>query len=163
MTAGEIKRLSITPQTTYHPATFKGAGNQGSQFCRIDIGTDFASSLPILGNRLHPIKPRTESLAGFRPQVWIAIVGIDGRIQQRAASRHQPGAPVPKVPHDLFCWTSFFLRCSGVVTNSPCAGAAQHKYAELFVQQWKTMPADGCAVCAHLSACKVASPKSGFL
>jgi hypothetical protein len=102
MTAGEIKRLSITPQTTYHPATFKGAGNQGSQFCRIDIGTDFASSLPILGNRLHPIKPRTESLAGFRPQLWIAIVGIDGRIQQRAASRHQPGAPVPKVPHDLF-------------------------------------------------------------
>src|SRR6202162_2868487 len=48
------------------------------------------------------MKQGTESLAGFGSQLRIAIVGIDGRVQQRAASRHQPGAPVAKVPHDLF-------------------------------------------------------------
>src|ERR1700730_2645153 len=51
---------------------------------------------------MQTIKQGTESLAGFGSQLRIAIVGIDGRVQQRAASRHQPGAPVAKVPHDLF-------------------------------------------------------------
>jgi hypothetical protein len=51
MTAGKIKRVSIPLQTTHHPAAFKSAGNQGGQFRRIDIGTDLASSLPILGKR----------------------------------------------------------------------------------------------------------------
>jgi len=50
MTAGKIKRVSIPLQTTHHPAAFKSAGNQGGQFRRVDIGTDLASSLPILGN-----------------------------------------------------------------------------------------------------------------
>src|SRR6266853_956422 len=48
------------------------------------------------------IKVGIESLAGFGSQLKIAIVGIDCRVQQRAASWHQPGAPVAKVPHDLF-------------------------------------------------------------
>src|ERR1700722_4305259 len=51
---------------------------------------------------MQTIKQGTESLAGSGSQLGIAIVGIDGRVQQRAASRHQPGAPVAKVPHDLF-------------------------------------------------------------
>src|ERR1700722_14138221 len=51
---------------------------------------------------MQTIKQGTESLAGFGSQLRIAIVGIDGRVQQRTASRHQPGAPVAKVPHDLF-------------------------------------------------------------
>ena len=101
MTAGEIKRLSIPLQTTHHPAAFESAGNQRGQFRGIDIGTDLASSLPILGNRLHTVKPRTESLASFRSQLWIAVVTIDGRVQQREASWNQPGTPVSKVPHDL--------------------------------------------------------------
>ena len=41
-------------------------------------------------------------MAGFGSQLRIAIVGIDGGVQQRASSRHQPTASVPKVPHDLF-------------------------------------------------------------
>jgi hypothetical protein len=45
--------------------------------------------LPLLGNGLQPIKQGTESLAGFGSQPRIAIVGIDGRVQQRAASRNQ--------------------------------------------------------------------------
>jgi hypothetical protein len=52
---------------------------------------------------LETIKPRTEGLPGFRSQQRrIAIVGIYGGVQQRAPSRHQPTASVPKVPHDLF-------------------------------------------------------------
>src|ERR1700692_4653111 len=102
MTVGEIKRLFIPLQATHHSAAFESAGNQRGQFRGIDIGTDLASSLPILGNRLHTVKPRTESLASFRSQLWIAVVTIDGRVQQRAATWNQPGAPVSKVPHDLF-------------------------------------------------------------
>src|ERR1700688_3332297 len=83
-------------------AAFERAGNQGGQFTGIDIGTNLASSLALLGNRFHTIKPRTEGLASFRSQLWIAVVAIDGRVQQRAASRNQSGAPIPKVPHDLF-------------------------------------------------------------
>src|SRR6202162_1589846 len=48
------------------------------------------------------MKQGTESLAGFGSQLRIAIVGIDGRVQQWATSRHQPGTSVAKVPHDLF-------------------------------------------------------------
>src|SRR5467141_915001 len=48
------------------------------------------------------IKQGTESLAGFGSQLRIAVVGIDGRVQQRAASRHQSCTSVAKVPHDLF-------------------------------------------------------------
>src|SRR5580658_4551582 len=83
-------------------AAFERAGNQRSQLPGIDVGADLASSLPLLGDGLHTTKPRTESLASFRSQLWIAVVAIDGRVQQRAASRHQSGAPVPEVPHNLF-------------------------------------------------------------
>src|SRR6266568_1805288 len=48
------------------------------------------------------MKQGTESLAGFGSQLRIAIVGVDSRVQQRAASRHQPCTSVAKVPHDLF-------------------------------------------------------------
>jgi hypothetical protein len=37
-------------------------------------------------------KPGTDSLPSFRPQRRITIVGIDGRVQQRAASWHKPSA-----------------------------------------------------------------------
>jgi hypothetical protein len=55
-------------------AAFERAGNQHGQFRGIDVGADLVSSLPILGNRLHTIKPRTESRAIFRSQLWIAVV-----------------------------------------------------------------------------------------
>jgi hypothetical protein len=55
-----------------------------------------------LGDRLQAIRPGTESLRSFRPQRRITIVGIDGRVQQRAASWRKPRAPVAKVPYDLF-------------------------------------------------------------
>src|SRR5712675_768613 len=102
MAARKIKRIFLPLQTTHHMAAFKSAGNQGGQFRRIDVGTDLAASLPLLGNRLQTVKPGTESLASFRSQLRIAIVGIDCRVQQRASSRHHPGAPVSKVPHNLF-------------------------------------------------------------
>src|ERR1700675_4502120 len=102
MTDGKVTRLFLLLQTAHHYAAFKRTCNQGSQFRRIDIATDLASSLPLLGNGLQTIKQGTESLAGFGAQLRIAIVGIDGRVQQRAAARHQPAAPVAKVPHDLF-------------------------------------------------------------
>src|SRR4029077_7136337 len=102
MTDGKVPRLFLLLQTAHHYAAFKRTCNQGGQFRRIDIGTHLASSLPFLGNRLQTIKQGTESLTGFGSQLGIAIVGIDGRVQQRAASGHQPCAPVAKVAHDLF-------------------------------------------------------------
>src|ERR1700689_140945 len=51
---------------------------------------------------MHTIEPGTEGAASFRSQLWIAIVGIDRRVQQRAASRHQSSAAVPKITHNLF-------------------------------------------------------------
>jgi hypothetical protein len=98
VTAGRVKRLFLSLQTTHHEATFKRADDQCSQFRAIDIGPQLASSLSFLGDRLQAIKPETESLPGFRPQRRITIVGIDGRVQQRAASWHKPSASVPKVP-----------------------------------------------------------------
>jgi hypothetical protein len=50
---------------------------------------------------LQTIKQGTEGLAGLGSQLGIAIVGIDGRVQQGATSRHQPCTSVAKVPHDL--------------------------------------------------------------
>src|SRR5215469_726557 len=47
------------------------------------------------------IQPRTKSLPSLRAQLRIAIVGIYRCVQQWAAARHQPLAPVSKVPHDL--------------------------------------------------------------
>src|SRR5258708_26721028 len=102
MTAGKIEGLFLPLQTTHHMAAFERAGNQGSKLLGIDVGTDLAASLPLLGNRLQTVKPGTESLASFRSQLRIAIVGIDCRVQQRAPSRHHHGAPVSKVPHNLF-------------------------------------------------------------
>src|SRR5580700_8724408 len=102
MMDGKVTKLFLLLQTAHHMATFESAGNQRGQFHGIDIVADLASSLPLLGDGLHTIKPRAESLASFRSQLWIAVVAIDGRVQQRAASRHQSGAPVPKVPHNLF-------------------------------------------------------------
>jgi len=90
MTAGKIERLFLSLQTTHHMAAFKSAGNQGGQFRRIDIGTHLASSFPLLGNRLQTVKPGTESLASFRSQLRIAIVGINCRVQQWAASGTTP-------------------------------------------------------------------------
>src|SRR5580693_9102431 len=87
MTAGKIERLFLPLQTTHHMAAFERAGNQGSKLLGIDVGTDLAASLPLLGNRLQTVKPGTESLASFRSQLRIAIVGIDCRVQQRAPSR----------------------------------------------------------------------------
>jgi|SRR5580692_1515913 hypothetical protein len=89
MTDGKVTRLFLLLQTAHHYAAFKRSCNQGGQFFRIDSGTHLASSLPLLGNGLRPIKQGTESLAGFGSQARIAIVGIDGRVQQRAASRNQ--------------------------------------------------------------------------
>src|SRR5260370_8184772 len=66
------------------------------------VRTYFASSLSLLCNRLETIEPRAQSPPSLRSELRIAIVGIDGRVQQRASSWHQPGAPVPKVPDDLF-------------------------------------------------------------
>ncbi len=100
--AGKIERPFLPLQTTHHEAAFERAGNQRGQFRGIDIGTDLASSLPGLSNRLQAIEQRTESSPGFRSQLRIAVVGINGRVQQRASSRHQPGAPVPEVPDELF-------------------------------------------------------------
>src|SRR5438270_4411156 len=102
MTDGKVTRLFLLLQTAHHYAAFKRTCNQGGQFRRIDIGTHLASSLPLVGNGLQTIKQGTESLAGFGAQLRIAIVGIDGRVQQRATSRHQPCTSVAKVPHDLF-------------------------------------------------------------
>src|ERR1700676_4985211 len=95
-------------------AAFERAGNQDGQFPGIDIGTNLASSLALLGNRFHTIKPRTKRLASFRSQLWIAVVAIDGRVQQRASSGNQSAAPVSKVPHDLF-------EAVNVIRNLLCA------------------------------------------
>src|SRR5216684_4157325 len=102
MTAGKIERVVLTLQTAYHEASFKGAGDQRGQIAGIDVGTDLASPLSLLGNRLETIQPPTERPPSLRSQLRIAIVGIDGRVQQRASSRHQPSAADPKVPDDLF-------------------------------------------------------------
>jgi hypothetical protein len=50
---------------------------------------------------LERIKPPTESTPSLRSQLRIAIVGIDGRVQQRAPARYQSSTPVPKVPDNL--------------------------------------------------------------
>src|SRR2546425_2303893 len=102
MMASKIERLFVSLQTTHHEAAFERTGNQRSQFQGIDVRADLASASALLRNQLQTIKPRTEGLPGFRSQLRIAIVGIDGGVQQRAPSRHQPISPVPKVPHDLF-------------------------------------------------------------
>src|ERR1700721_2414710 len=83
-------------------AAFERAGNQRGQSPGIDIRTNLASSLPLLGNRFHTAKPRTQGKTSFHSQLGIAVVRIDGCVQQRAASWNQPGATVSKVPHDLF-------------------------------------------------------------
>ena len=100
MMAGEIERLFASLQTTHHEAAFERTSNQCSQFQGIDGQTDLASASPFLHNQLQTIKSRAEGLPGFRSQLRIAIVGIYGGVQQRAPSRHQPTASVPKVPHD---------------------------------------------------------------
>ena len=102
MMAGRVKRLFPSLQTTHHQAAFERAEDQRGQFRAIDIRPQLASSFPFLCDRLQPIKPTPESLPSFRPQRRISIVGIDGRVQQRAASWHKPSASVAKVPHDLF-------------------------------------------------------------
>src|SRR5438552_15107701 len=102
MMAREIERLFVSLQTTHHEAAFERTGNQCSQFQGIDVRADLASASALLHNQLQTIKPRTEGLPCFRSHLRIAIVGIYGGVQQRAPSRHQPTASVPKVPHDLF-------------------------------------------------------------
>src|SRR5258707_5778000 len=101
MAARKIKRIFLPLQTTHHMAAFKSAGNQGGQFRRIDIGTHLAPSFPLLGNRSQTVKPGTESLASFRSQLWIAIVGIDCRVPQRAASLDHAVSPGSQVPPNL--------------------------------------------------------------
>src|SRR5438132_9538017 len=102
MMAREIERLFVSLQTTHHEAAFERTGNECRQFRGIDVRADLASASALLRNQLQTIQPRTEGLPGFRSQLRIAIVGIYGGVQQRAASRHQPTASVPKVPYDLF-------------------------------------------------------------
>src|SRR5262249_50207362 len=102
MMASEIERLFVSLQTAHHEAAFERTGNQCGQFLGINARADLASASPLLGNQLETIKPRTEGLPGLRSQLSIAIVVIDGGVQQRAPSRHQPISPVPKVPYDLF-------------------------------------------------------------
>ena len=102
VTAGRVKRLVLSLQTTHHEAAFERANDQRGQFRGIDIKPHLASWFSFLGDRLQATKPGTESLPSFRPQRRITIVGIDGRVQQRAASWHKPSAAVPKVSNDLF-------------------------------------------------------------
>src|SRR5438552_10657329 len=102
MMAGEIERLFVSLQTTHHETAFERTGNECRQFRGIDVRADLASASALPRNQLQTIQPRTEGLPGFRSQLRIAIVGIYGGVQQRAASRHQPTASVPKVPYDLF-------------------------------------------------------------
>src|SRR5258708_26526871 len=102
MMAGEIERLFVSLQPTPHEAAFERTGNQCSQFQGIDVRADLASASPLLRNQLQTIKPRTEGLPGFRSQLRIAIVGIYGGGQQRAPSRPQTTASIPKSPRDLF-------------------------------------------------------------
>src|SRR6516165_11546508 len=102
MIAGEIERLFVSLQTSHHEAAFERTGNQSSHFQGIDVRADLASASALLRNQLHTIKPRTEGPPGFRSQLGIAIVGIYGGVQQRAPSRYQRTASVPKIPHNLF-------------------------------------------------------------
>src|SRR5437773_3950699 len=102
MMAGEIERLFVSLQTTHHETAFESTGNECRQFRGIDVRADLASASALLRNQLQTIQPRTEGLPGFRSQLRIAIVGIYGGVQQRAASRHQACTSVAKVPHDLF-------------------------------------------------------------
>src|ERR1700730_11314794 len=102
VTARRVKTLFLSLQTTHHEAAFEGAYDQRGQFGAINISAQLASPLSFLGDRLQATKPGTESLPSFRPQRRITIVGIDGRVQQRAASWHKPSAAVPKVSNDLF-------------------------------------------------------------
>src|SRR5262249_52197044 len=102
MMASEIERLFASLQTSHHEAAFERTGNQCSQFLGINARADLASASPLLRNQLETIEPRTEGPAGFRSQLRIAIVGIDGGVQKWAPSRHKPISTVPKVPHDLF-------------------------------------------------------------
>jgi hypothetical protein len=102
VTAGRVKWLFLSLQTTQHEAAFEGADDQGGQFRAINIRAQLASPLSFLGNRLQATKPGTESLPSFRPQRRITIVGVNGRVQERAASWHKPSASVPKVSNDLF-------------------------------------------------------------
>src|SRR5258708_27096900 len=99
MLAGEIERLFVSLQTTHHEAAFERTRNQCSQVQGIDVQADLASASALLRNQLQTIKPRTEGLPGFRPQLRIAIVGIYGGPQHRAPSRHHPTASLPKTPH----------------------------------------------------------------
>src|ERR1700676_4173792 len=88
VTAGRVERLLLSLQTTPHEAAFELAYEQRGQFLGIDLRPHLASSFSFLGDRLQATNPGTQSLPSFRPQWRITIVGIDGRVQQRAASRH---------------------------------------------------------------------------
>jgi len=101
MMAGEIERLFVSLQTTHHEAAFERTGNQCSQFQGIDVRADLASASALLRNQLQTIKPRLRACR-LSLVTEDAIVGIYGGVQQRAPSRHQPTASVPKVPQNLF-------------------------------------------------------------
>src|SRR5258708_34874834 len=94
MLAGEIERLFVSLQTTHHEAAFERTRNQCSQVQGIDVRADLASASALLRNQLQTLKPRTEGLPGFRPQLRIAIVGIYRGVWKRGPPPRQPTSSV---------------------------------------------------------------------
>lgn len=101
MAAGKIKRFFFSLETAQHQASFERGNDQSGQFRGTYIGTNLSLPLPFFDDRLQMIKPRSESLPGLTAQLRIAIVGIDGRVQERAPSRDQPVALLLKIPQEL--------------------------------------------------------------
>jgi len=58
--------------------------------------------LPFLGNGLEPVEPVIERLTDFLPQLWIPVIGINGRVEEWTSPRNESSAPVPKVPDKQF-------------------------------------------------------------
>ena len=104
MTASKIDGFLLPLHATYHQASFERAGNHRGQVPGFNIAPDLASSSALFYNGSETIKPRTQGLPTFGPQPGIAIVGIDGGVQQPGRSTE---SGIPSVPPKRVSIASF--------------------------------------------------------
>src|SRR5271170_2041941 len=97
MAAGLVHGLIVALQAGDHQAALESADDGGGHGDGINVRADFTRPLALLHGVANAGEPAVESAFGFAAQEKIAVVGINGGVEQRTSTGNQALAAIAEI------------------------------------------------------------------